>query len=467
MTAWAKETVPAKGLIVKFEGLFSFVGTNKTGQGQGTRLNLNYAEAAEFGTADYTWKASENKTKTLSFKYGSNNLLLEKWWQVVGGRDDDESKKCLPCGGSFVAISGGFGATLWSWNIFDADRFDAHVRTAVEWAPKEVPTLLEETLDAILGKHVLASSTTHVSGINWTLAEAVDGITVENNTITLRDATLDGTTIKLTATVDTYTVTVERKVLWVNPPAATVTQALAAEADTVISVEGLFVGVADEGNGYQKEILLKDPANDNLIAVQGTNYGEWPTVGYTKGDLVRLVVNVKHKATGNKTYLEFIEGNNPTNVAETIVSSGNAVTYNLDNVVTLENWDAWKTTFVVDTLPMYTYIRIKGTVYLNKLNSTSSASGGVTLYRPHMNPAPTNLTGMKPDGTRAIGFRENVLKANLGSTTWSTYFSGKTWSTSYTFTDTKYQKEVDIIAVYTNANGVNFMLTILEADWLK
>ena len=74
---------------------------------------------------------------------------------------------------------------------------------------------------------------------------------------------------------------------------------------------------------------------------------------------------------------------------------------------------------------------------------------------------------MKPDGTRAIGFRENVLKANLGSKTWSTYFSGKSWTTKYDFTDTKYQKEVDIIAIYTNANGVNFMLTILEADWLK
>ena len=122
---------------------------------------------------------------------------------------------------------------------------------------------------------------------------------------------------------------------------------------------------------------------------------------------------------------------------------------------------------MLDTKWPISEVGIRISVYLNKLNSTSSAAGGVTLYRPHMNPDPTNLTGMKPDGTRAIGFRENVLKANLGSKTWSTYFSGKSWTTSYDFSNAKYQKEVDIIAIYTNANGVNFMLTILEADWLK
>ena len=128
----------------------------------------------------------------------------------------------------------------------------------------------------------------------------------------------------------------------------------------------------------------------------------------------------------------------------------------------MEDWEDWTTNFKVDTLANYTYVRIKGTVYLNKY-SASSVADKVALYRPHMNGSVSDLASIKPDGTRAVGFRENVLTANIGDA-WTKYFT-TAWSTSTSSSASKSQT-VDIIAVFTGSNSINFQLTILEASWL-
>ena len=83
----------------------------------------------------------------------------------------------------------------------------------------------------------------------------------------------------------------------------------APDGETAV-LQGLYVGVSDEGAGYEKEMLLKDQNTDQLIAVRGVPYGSFPDYGYKKGDLVRLrgtlveeTHDVQNKNSQNKTYL--------------------------------------------------------------------------------------------------------------------------------------------------------------------
>ncbi len=237
-----------------------------------------------------------------------------------------------------------------------------------------------------------------------------------------------------------------------------------AAGETVL-VEGLFAGVADEGAGYQKELILKDTASDQLIAVQGVTYGTFPEYGYEKGDLVRLygtVVRERYDAedskSENKTYLTFSD-RNPESAEQTIVSRGNRVIYRLNNVVTLQNWIEMKDFFKANTLEAYTYVRIKGSVWFNSYCNTSD---GVPLHRLSMNPAATSLTAIKPDGARAIGIRQNTLSANVPAAM-TAFFDECLGDAKYPgqkMTDT------DFYAVVTATNSVNFQLTILDASWL-
>ena len=136
-------------------------------------------------------------------------------------------------------------------------------------------------------------------------------------------------------------------------------------------LQGLYVGISDEGAGLEKEILLKDQNNDQLIAVRGVPYGAFPHYGYEKGDLVRLsgtiveqLYDPQDKNSQNKVYLAFGE-DNPERIEDTILSRGNAVTYQFSNVVTIDSWDAMKSYFDPSAVKAYTYVRIKGNVWFN------------------------------------------------------------------------------------------------------
>ncbi|MBO5866565.1 MAG: hypothetical protein J6Q55_00730, partial [Clostridia bacterium] len=129
LVEWASQTTPAKALIVRFEGEFSFVGTGRT-QGQGTRLQLNYNNADSSAEARYTWNLSEYASKTISFKYAINGLLIPSWWSTVGANSTGSASTEVTCHGSFTAVSGSTGNTMWSWAFVDATTWDAHKYSA-------------------------------------------------------------------------------------------------------------------------------------------------------------------------------------------------------------------------------------------------------------------------------------------------------------------------------------------------
>ncbi|MBQ9778364.1 MAG: DUF11 domain-containing protein [Clostridia bacterium] len=231
-----------------------------------------------------------------------------------------------------------------------------------------------------------------------------------------------------------------------------------------IVVEGLFVGISDEGNALAKELLLKDTASDQLIAVQGVSYGAFPNYGYERGDLVRLCGKVVREryaegdnATQNKTYLAFSQSN-PKSIADTIVSRGNRVSYTFADAVQIESWDAMKGFFQASKVEAYTYVHIKGDVWFN---TYAKAADGVVLHRFSMSSAAVNLSKMKPDGTRAVALRQNMLEANV-PTAMTTYFDEILGSTSYPGK----KGTVDFYAVVTATNSVNYQLTILDPSWM-
>lgn len=222
-------------------------------------------------------------------------------------------------------------------------------------------------------------------------------------------------------------------------------------------VKGYFVGISDEGSGYQKEILLKDTESNALIAVRGIPYGEFPNHGYEKGDLVRLHVTIVDATSQNKRYLTVTE-NNPEDINDTILSRGNRVSYDLDDAVLIDSWEDMRSFFNVETIEAYTYVHFKGTMWMN---TYKSAGDGVLLYRPHFNSKAGGLAAIKPDGKRAVGLRENMLDYNTG-VAWSDYFGKYVGSTSYP----GIEMEVDFYAVYTAANDYNFQITVIEPYWL-
>lgn len=238
--------------------------------------------------------------------------------------------------------------------------------------------------------------------------------------------------------------------------------------ENTLFVEGYFVGVADEGYNFDKEILLKDLTSDDVIAVHGlpASYGTFPNVGYQYGDLVRLYVKPVKEVydsavsnSQNKIFLEFDTEKNPTDINQTIVSKNNNVTYKYDQIVELEEWAEWKKVFSPNTLQAYTYVRIVGKVYLN----TYTANDGISIIRVTANGAASALKEIKPDGARALGFRQNVLEQNLGEK-WRELFDYPEDCPSKTFPG--YEKQVEIVAIVTATNSVNYQLTVLCADWV-
>jgi len=340
----------------------------------------------------------------------------------------------------------------------------ALVSIAVTKAPNKTAYIAGTKFDAT-GIKVEAT------GDNGSTADVTALVSYDKTTLALGDTTVTVTYEGKTAVVE---ITVEE-----GAPVMSVTEVLTtAQSNTVVLVEGLFVGVSDVGHGYQREVLLKDAANDNLIAVQGMpdSYGTWPNVGYDKGDKVRLYATLvenkyvysetdeANNETHNKKYLQFAE-QNPADILDTVVSKDNVVSYSLNDMVVLEKWSDWQAFFKADTIKMYSYFTIKGEVCLNRFRAQDS-NGNVTLYRPHM--VYTGVSGasdIKPDGTRAVGFRENALVANIGSA-WDNYFSGSTWENN-AGPSMNSKKEVEIVCVLTGINRYNYQVTVLEAKWLK
>jgi len=238
--------------------------------------------------------------------------------------------------------------------------------------------------------------------------------------------------------------------------------------DDFVLVEGYFVGVADEGYNLSKEILLKDTTTDDVIAVRGVtdSYGTWPNIGYKYGDkvrlygkLVQLTYTSDDKTSQNKIYLDFDSQQNPQNIIDTIVSQNNAVSYNFDQIVDLTDWKDWQKTFNPESIEAYTYIKISGKVFLNSFTGNDN----VVIHRVHANAGATTLVNIKPDAARAAGFRQNVLEQNIGDD-WRNLFSYQQDSVSKIYPGD--DVNVEIVAIVTATNSVNYQLTVLRRDWV-
>ena len=230
-------------------------------------------------------------------------------------------------------------------------------------------------------------------------------------------------------------------------------------------VEGYYVGLGDEGAleaGAIGEMYLKSPDSDNIIAVQNVPYGEKYAYGYEKGDLVRLNVTLKESNNTHqrKRIASVNADKNSENIEDTIISRGNEITYKLNDVVTVTSWTEMKNVINTTNINAYTYIHFDGAGYIQRLTNSSD---GIYLYRPHMNGSATTYTGqtgIQPDGSRALGFRAPMLTNNVKSA-WSSYY-GKDAS-GYPGKEL----DLDIYCVVTKINSINYILTILEGDWIK
>lgn len=239
-----------------------------------------------------------------------------------------------------------------------------------------------------------------------------------------------------------------------------VSQLTADVAGTDFLVEGYYVGVAEEGATSDKELLLKDLATDDIIAVRNVAYGAFPDYGYETGDRIRLLGQLQVDGTANtpdKRYLDFSADNGA--IESTIVSSGDRVTYQLTDTVKVSSWAQMQELFQVGTIQAYTYVELEGPLYVNRY----TGSDGVTISRIHLNEAATGVSGIRTDGSRTVTLRDNVMAANLGADWSELFFDDIPATGSYPGTVLK----GSLVALYTGGNNYYYQLTVLDSSWAQ
>lgn len=264
---------------------------------------------------------------------------------------------------------------------------------------------------------------------------------------------MESVTISFGGYSTTLNITVESEM-----KSVTVSEALELGEGSIVSVEGIYVGVS---NTYPvkdatNEILIKDEASDKTIAVGNVPYGSFPNIGYNKGDKVSFVATVKESENENmpgRKYLEFSEQNGT--IDTTILSSGNNVKYNLDDVTTVNTWDEMKNLFTVAKLEPYSLFKFTGTTYFNYYVTGST-------YRPHKNASAQGVNYIKPDGTHTLALTVNSMTSNLG-TGWQSLFADslttKTEQPGTTVDKTFY-------AMYVGADATRFYFVVLDTSWV-
>ena len=241
------------------------------------------------------------------------------------------------------------------------------------------------------------------------------------------------------------------------------------DEETEVMVVGYFVGVANEGDSADQEMLIKDVDTDDIIAIRGVSYDTFANrFGYTYGDLVRISATLKVETdtqTLGKKYLAFSNRNGDK--ASTIISSQNAVNFSLENTVdffedTETEGGFWLSDTLNKTSNFYKIIKIQGCLFSFRYGATDD----IVI---HVNTEFTNtvLSKFKTNG-KYITFRDDVTSLNVGAD-WIDYFGG---NLIYSNSSTKavgpgYATLVDMYAVYTGGDANTYQLTILSADWLN
>ncbi len=254
-----------------------------------------------------------------------------------------------------------------------------------------------------------------------------------------------------------------------------VSEARNMEEGEEVSLQGYYVGVAQEGINGAKEILVKDTKTDDIIAVRGVTYGTWPNVGYKKGDLINISGVVKldgdAKYNNKKKYIQFTKDieKNPKDIKDTIVEN-KKVSYKFNNITSLYSQDHLVKYFKDEFIEPYSYVKLVGTVYYNLRVSVPNIDQ-VKLYRIHMNNEATDQNGIVVEGSgssqsgsgRYLTFRENVLVKNLGEHCVK-YVNGDIDESGLYNVNTI--KSDELICLVTGVDDEGYQLVILDESWI-
>ena len=419
-----------------------------------------YSRLLDYSILDYAHNALTKDQYTEEFRNLIASLLdYASAAQVYFGyRTDAPANRVLETGGHLYGDSW----TLVTKPTLGAPGTEQKTCTICKGAPltREIPQLTVTALTVT----TLPVKTDYFNGeafdpggmeITATLSDGSEAIITD---YTLDKQVLNTSDLSVTVSYGGKNVTVPVNV---SPHKKVYVSQLDRVADGVtVAVEGYYVGVAEEGPSADREMLLKDPTTDDLIAVRHIPYGSFPDYGYRPGDRICLLVTPMTDNTvntPNKRYLDYHSGNG--SIDSTVISSGNAVTYDLNNVITVRSWAELQSLFAVGSIPDYSYIRLEGPIYVNRY----TGSDGITTSRIHMNEAATGISGIRCDGSRTVSLRDNVMEANLGLQWQELFFEEMPAEGRYP----GIRLTGSVTAVYTGGNNYYFQLTVLDEDWVE
>lgn len=284
LVAWASQVTPAEGIVLKFEGPFFMVGTGASNN-SACRWQLNYRDAAGSTAARYhfdTISAADADDKTLAFK-AMDGLLVNEWW-LAANMPQAAGSASYRASGSFYAVSGTWGNTLWAFNFIDADSFALREwneqETAEYTALNEVLALGTDVTAEAVGTYTLPASTTSVSALAWELVTTMEGLSISEGVLSFPAVDEDTViTLKASYTVGEATCaanvdfTLKAKVL--EP--STIAQALALENGSEVKLQeviGSFGAQSStgEGDGFQRGLVLTDGTNVVYVADLGKSF---------------------------------------------------------------------------------------------------------------------------------------------------------------------------------------------------
>jgi len=441
-------TTFAIGQVVKLVGTpdnLLYIRCSGSGSAAITSWGFHFNNSTSTNASAIRYTCSDGEQRTFAVRgYSSEYVMGDSWWTDLGlNYKNDKQANLRKFVGEITMVITGSGATLLQTTVISVDLTPL------------ADVVTEVALDANGG--VCEQTTLSVNCLS---------------TITLPTPTKEGCAfqgwylgdqlVESGATWNKADAEVTLTAKW-QPVAVSEVRANSEEG-TAVWVQGYFVGLTQDGPAATIQMLLKDTETDDVIAVSNlpeTYYGtDMTDIGYQKGDLVQLwgTVVVGGDNTPNKKLVEFMtDGRNPTDINETIVSSGNTVSYKLNNVTTLTTWSSWKDYFTVDTAQTYSYVKFSGTIYYSRY---LSASDNVYTTRMHINSSAGGFAATKPDSERAVSIRDNVMAVNFGET-WSNYFNGTEKTAK------AYSIEVDeMICLLTGANSAYYQLVVLDVSWL-
>lgn len=219
-------------------------------------------------------------------------------------------------------------------------------------------------------------------------------------------------------------------------------------------VEGIVV--ARCGNGTWQEFLVKDLNTMDIIGLRNNN-GININTSCEVGDIIRLtakVVESTNETEKGKLYLTLVEGLQ-------IVSSNNAITYDLTQAVSVSSQDELAAFVVNGKDNAYKLVKLSGDIYANTYGDEFASM----YFRFHFNAEATKLAQIKVDnetGTQvSAALRNSYVSKNIGAE-WTNTVFGVSDVVSGTFPGIKFSGSIYVLFVGGNKYYAQF--TILDAS---